>query len=57
MLAWWAYFTHPARISALVLARKALHRSLHFCAFPCFPLFLPAHYSVCEKKLIVTAHL
>ena len=38
MLAWWAYFTHPARISTLVLSRKVMHALVHFSAFNC--LFL-----------------
>lgn len=38
MLAWWAYFTHPARISTLVLSRKVMHTLVHFSAFHC--LFL-----------------
>lgn len=38
MLAWCAYFTHPARISTLVLSRKVMHARVHFSAFNC--LFL-----------------
>lgn len=40
MLAWRAYFTHPARISTLFLSRKVMYTILFFSVFICFYLFL-----------------
>lgn len=57
MLAWCAYFTHPARISTLVFSRKVMHARVHFSAFNClflYKLCLPDKFDTYSG---MTAHL
>ncbi len=57
MLAWCAYFTHPARISTLVLSRKVMYALVHFSAFNCLILCKPCLPDKPNAYSGMTAHL
>ncbi|SIN74403.1 hypothetical protein SAMN05444724_0180 [Salinivibrio sp. ES.052] len=57
MLAWCAYFTHPARISTLVLSRKVMHARVHFSAFNCLFLCKLCLLDKSDTYNGMTAHL
>lgn len=57
MLAWCAYFTHPARISTLVLSRKVMHALVHFSAFNCLFPCKPCLPDKSDTYRDMTAHL
>ncbi len=57
MLAWRAHFTHPARISTLVLSRKVMHALVHFSAFNCLFPCKPCLPDKSDTYSDMTAHL
>lgn len=57
MLAWRAHFTHPARISTLVLSRKVMHALVHFSVFNCLFLCKPCLPDKSDTYHGMTAYL
>lgn len=57
MLAWRSYFTHPARISTLVLSRKVMHALVHFSVFNCLILCKPCLPDKSATYSDMTVHL